>query len=386
MLGSIKVINYLLVVVISLLWAINGQAQSIEQLQVEGTRLKKEHGKLSAIYLEHQLKLINAYQINDQLELAKELSSTLKNSFKATAKAKGVIPIKEEEVALRKLLLKYQLLNWRLESSLGVLGEDWTSLREVDWFDEAFYLEEDDLMLSLLKEVEIATTTQSNLFFELWNIIYGHYRLEGKEHNSTVHKLWQYLLEKYLEEMEATDDRYIQAAFGAAYFYEKTNQLHHFKKYKTIVEEAWPNYSWKKQEEQLLEAEEISENEDDEEQVLDIHPRFPAPSCEKKEGDLKEIKACADQLFLNYCYQQLFYPVKARERNIEGMSVIGLVVNRRGVITDIRVLRSLRGGIDKESLRVTELMNELPIRWTVGYAGNEKVKVSYNLPLRYQLN
>jgi len=75
------------------------------------------------------------------------------------------------------------------------------------------------------------------------------------------------------------------------------------------------------------------------------------------------------------------YPVIAQENGIEGKVIIGFIVSKNGVISDVQVLRSLDPSCDKEAVRVVKL---LP-RWIPGKQNGVNVNVKYTLPVAFKL-
>ncbi|TVR81237.1 MAG: energy transducer TonB [Saprospirales bacterium] len=118
-------------------------------------------------------------------------------------------------------------------------------------------------------------------------------------------------------------------------------------------------------------------------QVVEQMPRFPG--CEDMAGSNDEKKACADQKMLEFIYRNIRYPAIARENGIEGTVVISFVVDSDGVIQDPRIVRDIGGGCGQEALRVVNLMNNMPERWTPGRQRGRAVSVQFNLPVRFTL-
>jgi protein TonB len=75
------------------------------------------------------------------------------------------------------------------------------------------------------------------------------------------------------------------------------------------------------------------------------------------------------------------YPVIAAENGIQGRVYIQFVVNTDGSITDARVARGVDPSLDQEALRV---VNNLP-RWKPGKQRGQPVRVSYTVPINFQL-
>ena len=75
------------------------------------------------------------------------------------------------------------------------------------------------------------------------------------------------------------------------------------------------------------------------------------------------------------------YPDMAMQTGIQGVVYIGFIVERDGSITDVEVLRGIGGGCDEEAVRVVKSMPN----WNPGMQFNRKVRVSYNIPVRFTL-
>ena len=106
----------------------------------------------------------------------------------------------------------------------------------------------------------------------------------------------------------------------------------------------------------------------DEEKVWDVieqMPQFPGG-----DGEL-----------MKFLSSSIKYPVIAQENGIEGKVIIGFIVSKTGVISDVTVLRSLDSSCDKEAVRVVKL---LP-RWIPGKQNGVNVNVKYTLPVAFKL-
>lgn len=114
--------------------------------------------------------------------------------------------------------------------------------------------------------------------------------------------------------------------------------------------------------------------------IVEEMPRFPG--CEDLAGDHKTKKTCADQKLLKFLYENIKYPSFARENAAEGMVVISFTVMEDGRIEDVRALRGICEPLEKECLR---LVNMMPV-WTPGRQDGAAVRVKYNLPIRFKLN
>lgn len=117
--------------------------------------------------------------------------------------------------------------------------------------------------------------------------------------------------------------------------------------------------------------------------VVEEMPRFPG--CEGLEASMAEKKACADKKMLEFLYENLRYPAIARENNISGTVVVQFVVEVDGTITDARVVRDIGGTCGEEALRVVQLMNKMPDKWTPGRQRGRAVRVMFSLPVKFVL-
>jgi protein TonB len=114
--------------------------------------------------------------------------------------------------------------------------------------------------------------------------------------------------------------------------------------------------------------------------IVEEMPRFPG--CEMI-ADKAERKSCSQRKMLEYVYNEIKYPAMAG--CFEGTVVIRFYVNEKGEIEDTRILKDIGGGFGEEALRVVNTMKDLPERWIPGTQRGKKVKVAYNLPVKFRL-
>lgn len=79
--------------------------------------------------------------------------------------------------------------------------------------------------------------------------------------------------------------------------------------------------------------------------------------------------------------QAIKYPVIAQENGIQGKVFVNFVVNTDGSVTDAKIARGVDPSLDKEALRV---VMTLP-KWKPGRQGGKPVRVSYTVPINFQL-
>lgn len=118
-------------------------------------------------------------------------------------------------------------------------------------------------------------------------------------------------------------------------------------------------------------------------QVVEEMPRFPA--CEKLDTTIEAKNQCAQQALLAYMYQNITYPLEARQNGNEGTVVAGFVVEKDGSISNLQVLRDIGGGCGVEVLRVLEGLNQLGVKWVPGRREGKPVRTRFNLPVKFKL-
>ena len=88
-----------------------------------------------------------------------------------------------------------------------------------------------------------------------------------------------------------------------------------------------------------------------------------------------------DQKLMEYIANNINYPQEARDKGIEGRVFIGMVIEKDGSVSKVKILRGIGGGCDEEAERV---ISSMP-KWMPGKVGGEPVPVSYMLPVNFKL-
>ncbi|MBK0382127.1 TonB family protein [Pedobacter sp. SD-b] len=86
--------------------------------------------------------------------------------------------------------------------------------------------------------------------------------------------------------------------------------------------------------------------------------------------------------FGKFLGDNLKYPQKARDAKIEGRVYCQFVVEKDGSLNDIKIARGIGGGCDEEAVRVLAISP----KWNPGVQNGEKVRVSYTVPIFFQMN
>ena len=113
--------------------------------------------------------------------------------------------------------------------------------------------------------------------------------------------------------------------------------------------------------------------------VVEDMPRFPG--CEDVEMTKKEKETCAENALLKYIYSNINYPKMASSNGIEGTAVVQFVINKKGEITDLEIVKEIGGGCGNEVIRIVKKMPD----WIPGKQRNRPVNVRYMLPVKFKL-
>ena len=88
-----------------------------------------------------------------------------------------------------------------------------------------------------------------------------------------------------------------------------------------------------------------------------------------------------DVELMKWINQSVKYPVIAQENGIAGRVHMNFVINETGGIENIVVVRGVDPALDKEAIRVIKKMP----KWKPGKQRGKAVKVSFSLPINFQL-
>jgi TonB family protein len=80
--------------------------------------------------------------------------------------------------------------------------------------------------------------------------------------------------------------------------------------------------------------------------------------------------------------QNIRYPAKSREANIQGTIYIGFVVEKNGVLTNFKLKRGISEDCDAEAMRVLKLMSG---NWEAGVLNGQKVRQAFTIPVKFKL-
>ena len=137
-----------------------------------------------------------------------------------------------------------------------------------------------------------------------------------------------------------------------------------------------------------VEVEDIEINaEMDQNEVVE---EYVAPEIEEEEVVEQEIFQIVEEMpsypggeakLFEYIKKNMKYPQIARESGIKGRVFVSFVVEPDGSVSNVKVLRGIGGGCDEEAMRVVKAMP----KWKPGKQRGKAVRVSYMLPVNFQL-
>ena len=85
--------------------------------------------------------------------------------------------------------------------------------------------------------------------------------------------------------------------------------------------------------------------------------------------------------FFSLIAKNVIYPNWELKNDVEGRVIVGFIIYEDGSIHDVNVQQSLSPGLDKEAVRVIEMLPSfLP-----GKENGKEVKVKYLLPIMFKL-
>jgi TonB family protein len=88
-----------------------------------------------------------------------------------------------------------------------------------------------------------------------------------------------------------------------------------------------------------------------------------------------------EKAFIEYMRNNITYPKAAVDIKFEGRVVIKFIINSKGEVTDVQIIRKQRPDMNDECIRVAKGM---PL-WKPGMLYGKPVSVSYNVTVRFLL-
>ena len=89
-----------------------------------------------------------------------------------------------------------------------------------------------------------------------------------------------------------------------------------------------------------------------------------------------------EQAMLKFIAENAHYPENAQKAGIEGLAVVGFIVDKKGKIHEPRIIKGLSTEFDEEVLRVVRAMPD----WEPGTHRGEKKNVRFTLPVSFKID
>ncbi|MDD4645677.1 MAG: TonB family protein [Bacteroidales bacterium] len=88
-----------------------------------------------------------------------------------------------------------------------------------------------------------------------------------------------------------------------------------------------------------------------------------------------------DEALLEFIRKNTTYPQEAIDAQVSGRVFVGFVIDQRGKVTNVKLLRGVSQALDNEAMRVVKSMPD----WTPGRQNGRPVRVSYQVPVNFTL-
>ncbi len=120
--------------------------------------------------------------------------------------------------------------------------------------------------------------------------------------------------------------------------------------------------------------------------IYNVTEQLPSfPGCKEVKDDPTtpndEHMDCSNQKLFKYISYQTIYPLTARELSLQGRVFVQFVVDKKGMIKDVNVIRGVHQALDNEAVRVIMLMP----KWNPGMQKGKAVNCRFTLPFKFKL-
>jgi len=113
----------------------------------------------------------------------------------------------------------------------------------------------------------------------------------------------------------------------------------------------------------------------------DEMPRFPG--CESIVSEVEKSN-CSTKKFISYINSNLIYPEDILNRNINDKVIVKFIIQEKGFISNIEILKDIEGGYGAEVKRVIMNLNKKGIKWVPGKNKGNPENVFMILPVYFR--
>lgn len=114
----------------------------------------------------------------------------------------------------------------------------------------------------------------------------------------------------------------------------------------------------------------------------DVEHKPIFPGCENLASDEDGLMTCFVQNLIHFIGEEFKYPEEARNIGIEGKIFVEFIIDERGDIGHVKILRSVDPHLDQEALRVVQ---KLPRMARPAYMNGKPARIKFVLPINARL-
>jgi protein TonB len=88
-----------------------------------------------------------------------------------------------------------------------------------------------------------------------------------------------------------------------------------------------------------------------------------------------------EDAMMKFINSNIVYPEIAKENNIQGTVTLSFVVNYKGIVDNVRLIKGVDPSLDNEAIRVVKSIPQ----WKPGRQAGKPVNVSFSVPVKFRL-
>lgn len=116
---------------------------------------------------------------------------------------------------------------------------------------------------------------------------------------------------------------------------------------------------------------------------VDEMPRFS--SCADQNLSKAELDECAQNAFIKYIYENLKYPLEAKQNKTEGKVILRFTVNEFGRIENAQIEKDLSNNCGKAALEALLSLNQMDMPFIPAKSEGKAVAAELVLPVNFAL-
>ncbi len=238
----------------------------------------------------------------------------------------------------------------------------------ISLFEYATKFHQQEHVLQLILAIEKEQSTLNSTYIDVWHRAYVAFNNAVPIDTSRIERIWENVLESRKQKFGVESDAYISALFGKSNYYKRVGKAADYDRLKKQVEKYW-QYAYV----ELKPEADIS-------MIADKQAAFPG----FLDGSTANQWDNTKKRFATYFHQTIRYSSSALEDTIrEDVLVLEFIINDYGIVWSPKMKRVPHLELVDESVRVIQLMNELPSRWKPAIQKNEKVNQRLIFPIYF---